>query len=84
MFPDEFHLATLGTFLKSCEELQPGVNVKNIIILMIDRLANYTQNNSDVENYRLFEIFSDQIASILQVYNCMHIPTHKHERSLVC
>lgn len=66
VFPDEFHLATLGTFLKSCEELQPGVNVKNIIILMIDRLANYTQNNSDVENYRLFEIFSDQIASILQ------------------
>lgn len=54
-------------FLKSCEELHPGVNVKNIIILMIDRLANYTQHNEDSESLQLFDIFSDQISSILQV-----------------
>lgn len=66
VFPDEFHLSTLSMFLKSCEELHPGVNVKNIIILMIDRLANYTQNNQDTESLQLFDIFSDQVASILQ------------------
>ncbi len=54
-------------FLKSCEELHPGVNVKNIIILMIDRLANYTQSNPESESLQLFDIFSDQVASILQV-----------------
>lgn len=32
VFPDEFHLETLTAFLKSCAELQPGVNVKNILI----------------------------------------------------
>lgn len=67
VFPDEFHLSTLSMFLKSCEELHPGVNVKNIIILMINRLANYTQNNQDAESLQLFDIFSDQVASILQV-----------------
>lgn len=67
VFPDEFHLSTLSMFLKSCEELHPEVNVKNIIILMIDRLANYTQNNKDSESLQLFDIFSDQVASILQV-----------------
>lgn len=71
VFPDEFHLSTLSMFLKSCEELHPGVNVKNIIILMIDRLANYTQNNQDTESLQLFDIFSDQVASILQVSVCL-------------
>ena len=31
MFPDEFHLACLASFLEACAELQPSVNVKNII-----------------------------------------------------
>lgn len=54
-------------FLKSCEELHPGVNVKNIIILMIERLATHTQKNQEAESLQLFDIFSDQVASILQV-----------------
>lgn len=43
VFPDEFHLQTLDAFLKSCAQLQPKVNVKNIIISLIDRLAAYNQ-----------------------------------------
>lgn len=43
VFPDEFHLANLQPFLKSCAELQPGVNIKNIIIALIERLATYSQ-----------------------------------------
>lgn len=43
VFPDEFHLQTLHPFLKSCAQLQPKVNVKNIIISLIDRLAAYNQ-----------------------------------------
>ena len=41
VFPDEFHLETLGTFLKACSEVQQEVNVKNIIITMIERYISY-------------------------------------------
>lgn len=74
VFPDEFHLQTLHAFLKSCAELQLGVNVKNIIISLIDRLATFSQRAdasvgttgipSDV---RLFDVFSDQVSTIIQV-----------------
>lgn len=37
VFPDEFHLQTLNPFLRSCAELHQNVNVKNIIIALIDR-----------------------------------------------
>lgn len=37
VFPDEFHLQTLNLFLRSCAELHQHVNVKNIIIALIDR-----------------------------------------------
>ncbi|RZF33303.1 hypothetical protein LSTR_LSTR007648 [Laodelphax striatellus] len=73
VFPDEFHLATLNAFLKSCAELQPGVNVKNVVISLIDRLATYSQrsdaSSADVDRGeigKLFDIFSDQVATIIQ------------------
>lgn len=78
VFPDEFHLQTLDPFLKSCAELHAGVNVKNIIISLIDRLAAYHQRNGkpatseSEENsvipagVQLFEVFSIQIANIVQ------------------
>lgn len=48
VIPDEFHLQTLDPFLKSCAQLEPGVNVKNIIISLIDRLAAYNQRAEKV------------------------------------
>ncbi|XP_060807154.1 vacuolar protein sorting-associated protein 35 [Amyelois transitella] len=78
VFPDEFHLANLQPFLKSCAELQPGVNIKNIIIALIERLAAYSQRNEGTINLnvvtedgqeqevQLFEVFSDQVAAITQ------------------
>ncbi|XP_022125856.2 vacuolar protein sorting-associated protein 35 [Pieris rapae] len=78
VFPDEFHLANLQPFLKSCEELQPGVNIKNIIIALIERLAAFSQRNEGnvnlsvvledgkEEEVQLFEVFSDQVAAITQ------------------
>lgn len=78
VFPDEFHLANLQPFLKSCAELQPGVNIKNIIIALIERLASYSQRNEGNINLsvvledgkeqevQLFEVFSDQVAAITQ------------------
>lgn len=48
VFPDEFHIQTLNPFLKSCAELDNGVNVKNIIISLIERLATFSQRSDGV------------------------------------
>lgn len=37
VFPDEYHLNTLNEFLKGCRELSPTVNIRNILISLIDR-----------------------------------------------
>jgi vacuolar protein sorting-associated protein 35 len=41
VFPDEFHLATLELFLKSCLQLKEKVNVRSILESLMDRLASY-------------------------------------------
>lgn len=79
VFPDEFHLQTLNAFLKSCAELQSGVNIKNIIISLIDRLAAFSQRSDGVggpgspnqlsgipQDIQLFDVFSDQVSTIVQ------------------
>lgn len=70
MFPDEFHLQTLSAFLKACAELHAEVNVKNIIISLIDRLANFAhrEDGSGIpEDIKLFEIFSEQVSQVIKV-----------------
>jgi len=68
VFPDEFHLQTLELFLESCGRLCGAVNVKNIIISMIDRLANFARADlkNIPEDIKLFEIFSDQVKQVIQ------------------
>merc|ERR1712029_111463 len=77
VFPDEMHLATLNNFLNACGQLHPSVNVKNIIISLIDRLALFAQRGSadDVggdgqtadipADLQLFDIFSREIEYII-------------------
>lgn len=61
VFSDEYHLSTLSPFLKSCAQLVDSVNVKNIIIALIDRLAS----SKDIElPDDLFDTFSKQIMHI--------------------
>lgn len=48
VFPDEFHLQTLNPFLKSCAELEGGVNVKNIVISLMERLSAFSQRSDSV------------------------------------
>lgn len=61
VFSDEYHLSTLRPFLKSCAQLVDSVNVKNIIIALIDRLAA----SKDIElPGDLFDTFSKQIMHI--------------------
>ncbi|CAI8032581.1 Vacuolar protein sorting-associated protein 35, partial [Geodia barretti] len=69
VFPDEFHLQTLNLFLQACADMQEAVNVKNIIIALLDRLANYA-HRSDTggipDSIKLFDIFSQEVSLVVQ------------------
>jgi len=47
VFPDELHLRTLGPFLSACAQLHPKVNIKQIVIALIDRLAAYAAREAE-------------------------------------
>ncbi|KAH6646145.1 vacuolar protein sorting-associated protein [Truncatella angustata] len=49
VFPDEFHLHTLDQFLAAVSRLNPHVNVKAIVIGLMDRLSAYAERESQVE-----------------------------------
>lgn len=66
VFPDDFHLRTLGAFLSACAQLHPKVNIKQIVIALIDRLAAYAareaENDSPDEIRRQEEEASRRLA----------------------
>jgi vacuolar protein sorting-associated protein 35 len=49
VFPDDFHLRTLQSFLSATAQLHPKVNVKHIIISLIDRLAAFATREAEGE-----------------------------------
>ncbi|KAL7270618.1 retromer complex subunit Vps35 [Rhizina undulata] len=49
VFPDEFHLHTLDQFLSATARLNPNVNVKAIVIGIMDRLSAYAAREADSE-----------------------------------
>lgn len=66
VFPDDFHLRTLSPFLSACAALHPKVNIKQIVIALIDRLAAYAareaENDSPEEIKRQEEEASRRLA----------------------
>lgn len=49
VFPDEFHLHTLDHFLSATARLNPNVNVKAIVIGLMDRLSAYATREAESE-----------------------------------
>jgi len=49
VFPDEFHLNTLDQLLSAIARLNPHVNVKAIVIGLMDRLSAYAARESESE-----------------------------------
>ncbi|KAK4170062.1 vacuolar protein sorting-associated protein 35 [Cladorrhinum sp. PSN259] len=49
VFPDEFHLYTLDQFLGAVSRLNPHVDVKAIVIGLMDRLSSYAERESQDE-----------------------------------
>jgi len=50
VFTDEFHLHSLGPFLSATAQLHPKVNIKLIVIALIDRLAAYAAREAENED----------------------------------
>lgn len=47
VFPDEYHLHTLDQFLSATTRLNPHVNVKDIVIGLMDRLSAYAAREAE-------------------------------------
>jgi vacuolar protein sorting-associated protein 35 len=47
VFPDEFHLHTLDQFLSAVARLHPMVNVKSIVIGLMDRLSSFAARETE-------------------------------------
>lgn len=50
MFPDEFHLNTLDQLLPAIARLNPHVNIKAIVIGLMDRLSAYAEREAESES----------------------------------
>lgn len=50
VYPDDYHLRTLGQFLSAIAKLNPHVNVKQIVIQIIDRLATFALREAENED----------------------------------
>jgi vacuolar protein sorting-associated protein 35 len=50
VFPDEFHLHTLDQFLSATARLNPHVNVKAIVIGLMDRLSAYATREAQAKS----------------------------------
>ena len=75
VFPDEFHLATLDTYLSTCTQLQESVNVKDIVITLMNRLSMFAKAGEaggdpsttgaaklgDIEMFPLFHLYTSKI-----------------------
>lgn len=47
VFPDEYHLHTLDQILSAIARLSPHVDMKKIVIGLMDRLSSFAQRQAD-------------------------------------
>jgi vacuolar protein sorting-associated protein 35 len=73
-FPDDYHLRTLETLLSTCTHLQPGINIRAIVVSLLDRLSNYALRGESIpEDIKVFNIFSSHIVEIVEQQSSMAI-----------
>nr|POE50755.1 vacuolar protein sorting-associated protein 35 [Quercus suber] len=67
VFPDEFHLHTLDQILSATARLNPHVNVKAIVIGLMDRLSTYaTRTSEDKTSEEKQKLEEDSVAALLE------------------
>lgn len=79
VFPDEYHLLTLGTVLDTAQKLEEGVDVKSIVVNLTDRLVSFVKNNKErfaqltAKGPDMFDTFFTAIAKLTQERTAMPI-----------
>lgn len=68
VFPDEFHLHTLDMLLSSIARLNPYVDMKKIVIGLMDRLSSYAIRDADTPDdpAKLKEGEEEAVANLLE------------------
>eukprot|EP00284_Hemiselmis_tepida_P012106 CAMPEP_0174915116 /NCGR_PEP_ID=MMETSP1355-20121228/211_1 /TAXON_ID=464990 /ORGANISM="Hemiselmis tepida, Strain CCMP443" /LENGTH=784 /DNA_ID=CAMNT_0016159931 /DNA_START=89 /DNA_END=2443 /DNA_ORIENTATION=- len=63
VFPDEYHLRTLDEILDACSQLQSGVDVKAVLIALMNRLALFAKNEpgSIPPDVNMLDIFHSHV-----------------------
>ncbi|KAI9830381.1 MAG: Vacuolar protein sorting-associated protein 35 [Phylliscum demangeonii] len=77
VFPDEFHLHTLDQFLSATARLHPHVNVKSIVIGLMNRLAAYAARESESEP--LEQKKEKEAAAVAQLLSRLEISKKKKD-----
>jgi vacuolar protein sorting-associated protein 35 len=74
VFPDEFHLKTLEPFLTACTKLDDKVEVKSILITLMDRIVNwYKDGNSIPKDVDAFTLLNHNVAQVIQAKSAMEV-----------
>jgi len=85
VFTDDFHLRTLGPFLSATAQLHPKVNIKQIVIALIDRLAAYAareaENESPEETRRQEEQAARRLAAKIKAQKEVRWQTMQREEA---
>jgi vacuolar protein sorting-associated protein 35 len=67
VYPDDYHLHTLDQFLSAVARLHPMVNVKSIVIGLMDRLSAYAAREAELKTPEQRKIIEDNaLASLLE------------------
>lgn len=72
-FPAAYHVRSLGKLLEAVGELVPDVDVKMLVITIIDRLARFasSENGKIPPELNVFEIFTSEVAKIMRARQSM-------------
>mmetsp|Transcript_10081 Transcript_10081/g.25200 ORF Transcript_10081/g.25200 Transcript_10081/m.25200 type:complete len:780 (-) Transcript_10081:67-2406(-) len=66
VFPDDFHLRTLDIILECCTKLRKEVDIKAILVSLMDRLCRYVVSSGSLPtDLDIFAIFDSNLDKIL-------------------
>jgi len=69
VFPDDFHIRTLEPILAAYTKANPSVDMKPIMVTLMNRLASYltnTEGSGTVTNVDIFSLFRTHLQQILE------------------
>lgn len=70
VFPDEFQLATLEAFMQMCGKLKKGVNMRTILVSIIDRLRKFAASSraaaETARKAHAFHVFRSQLPDVVK------------------